>query len=94
MVRFGLVVVAVAAAFEGELDGAFVAAAAACVTRTNASRPTSRALKRVYLLNGDRGAAHTGPLVSLDRGTLHEGHDVPRAALQMTKNRCHKRNRP
>src|SRR5262245_36198637 len=57
------------------LDGACIAAAAACVTRTNASRPTSKALKRFTSWTGTGARSARAPLVSLDRKTLHECHD-------------------
>ena len=75
-----------------------IAAAAACVTRTNANRPTI-GLSNGDLLSGDRDAAPHGrrlpalPLVERSERAYPTRHELALDRLQKLKKACHKRNR-
>ena len=67
-------------------------AAAACVTRTSAHRPTSRAFSS-NLLDGDSGPPTRAARVSRSEEPYLKRHELRRKALQKAQEACHDRNR-
>ena len=75
-------------------EWACIAAAAACVTRMNASRPTSRALKRLPPERGQgRGPHRRRSCLSVGPRYTTRYEQEPEC-LQRAKKACHERNRP